>query len=124
MAIACQNERLEQESKELIEGLPGAEGFRCDVSVDDEIAQLFATLKERYGVLHALVHSVAFAPAEDLKGEFLNTTRDGFRITHDISVYSLIALARAAAPLMTEGGSIVTLTFHGSQKVVPHYRWM
>lgn len=124
LAIACQNERLEQESKELIEGLPGAEGFRCDVSVDDEIAQLFATLKERYGVLHALVHSVAFAPAEDLKGEFLNTTRDGFRITHDISVYSLIALARAAAPLMTEGGSIVTLTFHGSQKVVPHYNIM
>jgi enoyl-[acyl-carrier protein] reductase I len=124
LAIACQNERLEQESKELIDGLPEAEGFRCDVSVDDEIAQLFATLKQRYGVVHALVHSVAFAPAEDLKGEFLNTTREGFRITHDVSVYSLIALARAAAPLMAEGGSIVTLTFHGSQKVVPHYNIM
>jgi len=124
LAIAYQNERLELEAKELIAGLAGAEGFRCDVSHDDEIARLFECLKARYGVLHGLVHSVAFAPAEDLKGDFLNTTREGFRIAHDVSVYSLVALARAAAPLMAEGGSIVTLTFYGSTKVVPHYNVM
>jgi enoyl-[acyl-carrier protein] reductase I len=74
--------------------------------------------------LHALVHSVAFAPAEELKCDFLNTTREGFRIAHDVSVYSLIALARAAAPLMTAGGSILTMTYYGSTKVVPHYNVM
>jgi enoyl-[acyl-carrier protein] reductase I len=75
-------------------------------------------------VLDGLVHSVAFAPADDMKGEFLNTTREGFRIAHDVSVYSLIAVARAAAPLMTNGGSIVTLTYYGAEKVVPKYNVM
>jgi len=75
-------------------------------------------------VLDGLVHSVAFAPAEDMKGEFLNTTREGFRIAHDISVYSLIAVSRAAAPMMTNGGSIVTLTYYGAEKVVPKYNVM
>jgi enoyl-[acyl-carrier protein] reductase I len=124
LAIACQNERLELEAKELIAELPGAELFLCDVSRDDEIARLFEALKARYGVLHGLVHSVAFAPAEDLKRDFLCTSREGFRIAQDVSVYSLIALARAAAPLMTEGGGIVTLTFYGAEKVVPHYNVM
>ena len=70
------------------------------------------------------MHSVAFAPAEELKGEFVNTTREGFRIAHDISVYSLIAVARAAAPLMEDGGSIMTMTYYGAEKVVPHYNVM
>ncbi len=124
LAITYQNERLAEEAHDLIQALPGAEALQCDVSSDDEIGQLFARLKERYGTLHALVHSVAFAPAEELKGEFLDTTRAGFRIAHDVSVYSLIALARAAAPLMTEGGSVLTLTYYGSEKVVPHYNVM
>src|SRR5205807_2246069 len=126
LAITYQNERLEVEAKDLIAALPGAEAFRCDVSNDLEIDHLFAELKERYGVLHSLVHSVAFAPAEELKGDFLMTTREGFRIAHDVSVYSLIALARAAAPLMTaeQGGSITTLTYYGGEKVVPHYNVM
>ena len=124
LAITYQNERLAEEAKEMILSLPGAEAFQCDVSRDEEIAQLFETLKTRCGTLHALVHSVAFAPAEELRGEFLNTTREGFRIAHDVSVYSLIALARAAAPLMTAGGSILTLTYYGSTKVVPHYNVM
>ncbi len=85
---------------------------------------LFAQLKSRYGKLHALVHSIAFAPADELKGEFLATTREGFRIAHDVSVYSLIAMARAAAPLMEDGGSVLTLTYYGSTKVVPHYNVM
>ena len=72
------------------------------------------------------MHSVAFAPAEELKGEFINTTREGFRIAHDVSVYSLIAVSRAAAPLMTDeaGGSIMTMTYYGAEKVVPHYNVM
>jgi enoyl-[acyl-carrier protein] reductase I len=124
LAITYQNERLAQEAKDLITDLPGSEGFMCDVSSDEEIAKLFAALQERYGVLHGLVHSVAFAPAEDLKGDFVNTSREGFRIAHDISVYSLIAVVRAAAPLMTEGGGIVTMTYYGAEKVVPKYNVM
>src|SRR5438105_278066 len=124
LAITYQNERLEAEAKDLIAALPGAEAFRCDVSNDLEIDHLFAELKERYGVLHSLVHSVAYAPAEELKGDFLNTSREGFRIAHDVSVYSLIAVARAAAPLMTNGGSIITLTYFGAEKVMPSYNVM
>jgi enoyl-[acyl-carrier protein] reductase I len=104
--------------------LPGAAGFMCDVAHDDQIAKLFDELKTRYGTLRGVVHSVAFAPAAELSGEFLNTTREGFRIAHDISVYSLIAVSRAAAPLMTEGGGIVTLTYYGAEKVVPKYNVM
>jgi enoyl-[acyl-carrier protein] reductase I len=124
LAITYQNERLEQEAKDLILSLPGAEAFRCDVSQDQEVERLFAELRQRFGKLHALVHSIAYAPADELKGEFLNTTREGFRIAHDVSVYSLIALARAAAPLMEDGGSIITMTYYGAEKVVPHYNVM
>ena len=124
LAITYQNERLEQEAKDLINDLPGASGFMCDVSSDEQIAKLFGELKVKYGELHGVVHSVAFALAADLKGEFVNTTREGFRIAHDVSVYSLIAVARAAAPLMTAGGGIVTMTYYGAEKVVPKYNVM
>jgi enoyl-[acyl-carrier protein] reductase I len=116
MAITYQNERMEQEARDLILSLPGAEAFMCDVSKDE--------LKARYGKLHTVVHSVAFAPPEELKGDFVNTTREGFRIAHDVSVYSLIAVARAAAPLMEDGGSIITMTYYGAEKVVPNYNVM
>jgi enoyl-[acyl-carrier protein] reductase I len=112
------------EAEDLIAELPGAQGFQCDVSSDEQIESLFATLKERYGKLDILVHAVAFAPAADLRGDFLSTSRDGFRIAMDVSVYSLIAVSRAAAPLMTEGGSILTLSFYAAEKVVPHYNVM
>ncbi len=124
LAVVYQNERMEQEAKDLITELPGATGFMCDLSFDEQIAKLFAELQTRYGVLHGVVHSVAFAPAEELKGEFVNTTREGFRIAHDVSVYSLIAVARAAAPLMTAGGGIVTMSYYGAEKVVPKYNVM
>ncbi len=124
IAVTYQNERLEQEARDLITDLPGAAGFMCDVTSDEQVARLFDELKARYGVLHGLVHSVAFAPAEELKGEFLNTTREGFRIAHDVSVYSLVAVARGAAPLMTSGGGIVTMTYFGAEKVVPKYNVM
>src|SRR5438094_2179315 len=124
LAITYQNERLEQEAKDLILSLPGAEAFMCDVSKDEDIDRLFTALKERHGKLHALVHSVAYAPAEELKGDFVNTTREGFRVAHDVSVYSLIAVSRAVAPLMEDGGSIITMTYYGAEKVVPHYNVM
>jgi enoyl-[acyl-carrier protein] reductase I len=124
LAITYQNERLEQEAKDLITELSGSAGFMCDVASDAQIAALFEQLKVRYGTIQGLVHSVAFAPAEELKGEFVNTSREGFRIAHDISVYSLIAVTRAAVPLMTEGGGVVTLTYFGAEKVVPKYNVM
>jgi enoyl-[acyl-carrier protein] reductase I len=124
LIITYQNERLEQEARDLINSLPGTEGFMCDVSKDEEIDRLFSQVKDRFGKLHVLVHSVAYAPAEELRGEFINTTREGFRIAHDVSVYSLIAVARAAAPLMEDGGSIITMTYYGAEKVVPHYNVM
>ena len=124
LAITYQNERLAQEAKGLIDELPDATGFMCDVSHDEQIANLFEELKAKYGTLQGVVHSVAFAPAAELNGEFLNTTREGFRIAHDVSVYSLIAVAREAAPLMTNGGGIVTMTYYGAEKVVPKYNVM
>jgi enoyl-[acyl-carrier protein] reductase I len=124
LAICYQNERLEQEAKDLIVDLPDATGFMCDVSSDEQITKLFDELKSQYGSLQGIVHSVAFAPAEELKGEFVNTTREGFRIAHDISVYSLVAVSRAAARLMTGGGSIVTMSYFGAEKVVPRYNVM
>src|ERR1700688_5279357 len=124
LAITYQNERLEQEARDLILSLPGAEGYMCDVSKDEQIDRLFTTLKERHGKLHALVHSVAYAPADELKGDFVNTTREGFRVAMDVSVYSLVAVARAAAPLMEDGGSILTMTYYASEKVVPRYNVM
>jgi enoyl-[acyl-carrier protein] reductase I len=124
LAITYQNERLKQEADDLIAALPNSKAFQCDVSRDEEITQLFEQLKAQYGKLDALVHSVAFAPAEELKGEFVDTSREGFRIAHDIGVYSLVALARAARPLMTDGGSIITMTYYGAEKVVPKYNVM
>ena len=124
LAICYQNERMKLEAQSLIDELPGASGFQCDVSNDAEIDTLFAALSRRYSKLDILVHAVAFAPAADLRGEFINTSREGFRVALDVSVYSLIAVTRAAAPLMTEGGSIMTLSFYAAEKVVPNYNVM
>jgi enoyl-[acyl-carrier protein] reductase I len=124
LAICYQNERRKADAEELIGELPGASGFQCDLSNDAEIDSLFATLKQQYGKLDILVHAVAFAPAKALHNDFLDTTREDFLIAHDVSVYSLIAVAHGAAPLMTEGGSIITLSFYAAEKVVPHYNVM
>jgi enoyl-[acyl-carrier protein] reductase I len=124
LAICYQNERLKKEADALIPELKDAKAYQCDVSVDAEIETLFATLKETYGTLHTIVHAVAFAPPDAIKKDFLLTTREDFRIAHDVSVYSLIAVSRAAVPLMTEGGSILTLTYYGSTKVFPNYNVM
>ena len=96
LAICYQNDRMKLEAQSLIDELSGASGFQCDVSNDQEIETLFAALKAKYGKLDILVHAVAFAPAAELRGEFIDISREGFRIAHDVSVYSLIA-SRAAA---------------------------
>ncbi len=124
LAICYQTERLKRDADELAGSLPDAKTFQCDLSVDAEIDTLFATLKETYGKLNILVHAVAYAPAEEIKNDFILTSRDGFRIAHDVSSYTLIAVSRAAVPLMTEGGSIMTLTYYGSTKVFPNYNVM
>src|SRR6516164_3079535 len=97
LAITYQNERLKREAEDLIAALPNSQAFQCDVSRDEEIAQLFEQLKERYGRLDAVVHSVAFAPAEALNEDFVKTSREAFRIALDTSAYSLVVVARAAA---------------------------
>jgi enoyl-[acyl-carrier protein] reductase I len=124
MAICYQNERMKLEAQSLIDELPGAQGFQCDVSSDEQIETVFAAIKAKYGKIEVLVHAVAYAPAADLRGEFINTSREGFRTALDVSVYSLIAVTHAAAPLMTEGGSVITLSYFAAEKVVPNYNVM
>jgi enoyl-[acyl-carrier protein] reductase I len=94
------------------------------VTKDEEIEALFGRIANAVPKVDILVHSVAFAPAEAIKNDFLLTTRADFAVAHDVSVYSLIAVARAAAPLMTEGGAMLTLTYYGSEKVFPNYNVM
>ena len=122
LAICYQNERLQRDAEELAADLPDAKTFRCDVSLDSDIDDVFVQLKAAYGKLDILVHSIGFAP--NIKNTVLNTAREDFRIAHDVSAYSLIALARGAEPLMAEGGSILTLTYYGAEKVFPNYNIM
>jgi enoyl-[acyl-carrier protein] reductase I len=125
LAFTYQGERL----KENVEELAGTFGsdtllLPCDVTRDEQIADVFRTVGEKFGKLHLLLHSVAFAPKDALEGEFVNTSREAFRVAHDVSAYSLVVLSRVAAPLMTEGGSIVAMSYYGAEKVVPHYNVM
>ncbi len=127
LVLSYQSDRLKREAEELLASLGQAEtgrAFQCDVSADDQIDSLFAQIKDSLGKIDTLVHSVAFAPADAIKNDFLLTTRDDFRIAHDVSVYSLIALARGAAPLMEPGSSVLTLTYYGSTKTFPNYNVM
>ena len=125
LAFTYQGERLKENVEELA-GTFGADTLLlpCDVTSDEQIDRVFAEAGRKFGKLHLLLHSVAFAPPEALKGGFLNTSREAFRVAHDVSAYSLVALARGAAPLMGEGGSIISMTYHGSVKVIPGYNVM
>ena len=125
LAFTYQGERVKENVAELA-GTFGADTLilPCDVTKDDEIANVFKTVGEKFGKLNLLLHSVAYAPKDALEGEFVNTSREAFRVAHDVSAYSLVALARAAAPLMTDGGSIVAMSYYGAEKVVPHYNVM
>ncbi len=125
LAFTYQGERLKENVEELAATFgPDTLLVPCDVTKDEEIARVFSEVGQKFGKLHLLLHSVAFAPREALEGEFVNTTREAFRLAHDVSAYSLVALARGAAPLMTEGGSIVAMSYLGAEKVVPHYNVM
>lgn len=97
---------------------------QCDVTSDEQIEAVFAKAKDHFGKLDILVHAVAYAPSEDLGGRFRDVSRDGFRMALDISAYSLIPLAKHAADLMTDGGSIMALSFYASERVFPHYNVM
>jgi enoyl-[acyl-carrier protein] reductase I len=127
LAFNYQNERLQGNVEELTKTLEGAKAYPCDVSNDNEIAALIQSVEADFGKLDFLIHSVAYAPREELTGEFLNTSRQGFQTALDVSAYSLVAMSRAAMPLLSKaegGGSIVTLTYLGAERVVPHYNVM
>jgi enoyl-[acyl-carrier protein] reductase I len=119
-----QNERLRENVEELVATMPGAKAFPCDVGDDGQIAALMQSVGKETAKLDFLIHSIAFAPREELTGQFVNTTRQGFATALDVSAYSLVAVTRAALPLMTDGGSVVTLTYLGAERVVPHYNVM
>ncbi|HVY70204.1 MAG TPA: enoyl-ACP reductase [Verrucomicrobiae bacterium] len=125
LAFTYQGERLKENVEELAGAFgPGTLIVPCDVTRDEDIASVFREVGAKFGKLDLLLHSVAYAPREALEGQFVNTTREAFRVAHDVSAYSLVALARAAEPLMTNGGSIVAMSYYGAEKVVPHYNVM
>jgi len=125
LAVNYQGERLEENVRELAAGLRDPLILPCDVSRDEDIDALMASVGKEFGHLDFVVHAVAYALREELDGEFVNTSREGYRVAQDISSYSLTAVARRAAPLMEgRSGSIVTLTYLGGERVVPHYNVM
>lgn len=119
-------ERLEKNVQDLASSLEGANSLvlPCDVTNDEEVEKCFAQIKEEVGTIHGIAHCIAFANKEELQGEYMNTTREGFLLAHNISSYSLTAVAKASRDLMTEGGSIVTLTYLGGERVVQNYNVM
>ncbi len=127
LAFTFQGERIEKNVRELAESVSSPLVTECDVRSDEDVARVFAEVGETFGGgLDLLVHSVAFAAAEDLEGRFTDTPRDRFWLAVDVSAYSLVATARAAEPLMEArgGGSIVTMTYLGGERAVPHYNVM
>lgn len=125
LAFTYQGERLKENVDSLTnESMPGSLVLPCDVGKQEEVDELFRTLGDKFGRLDFLIHSIAFAPREALGGEYLATSREAFLTALEISAYSLAQLARAATPLMTEGGSIVCMTYYGAEKVVAGYNVM
>jgi enoyl-[acyl-carrier protein] reductase I len=125
LAFTYQGERLKESVAALATTLPDSILLPCDVTSDAEIETVFAQVGEQFGRLDALVHAVGFAPREDLENEFVKTSREGFKIAHDISAYSLTALTRAALPLLSaNGGSVLTLSYYGAEKAVEGYNLM
>ena len=126
LAFTYQGERLKESVEELTSSMAGSLLLPCDVTNDDEIAAVFTQVDRDFGKLDALVHSVAFAPREDLESDFVKTSRGGFKLAQDISAYSLVGLTRAALPLMEKagGGSVIAMTYYGAEKVVEGYNLM
>ena len=124
LAFTYQGERLKENVEKLTANLDGALVVPCDVTNQSEVDAAFQTVEKQFGKLDFLIHSIAFAPKEALEGEFLMTSREAFVTALEISAFSLPQLARAAAPLMKDGGSIVTMTYYGAEKVVQNYNVM
>jgi len=126
IVFTYQGERLESNVKELAATLERNDSILipCDVTKDQDIQDAFHQIKEQVGTIHGLAHCIAFAKGEDLEGNFVDTSRDGYHLAQDISAYSLVAVSKAAKDLMTEGGSIVTLTYLGGERVVKNYNVM
>ncbi|MEK3799753.1 enoyl-ACP reductase FabI [Peribacillus sp. FSL H8-0477] len=118
-------DRTERSVRELAATLEdNALVLQCDVSKDEDIEACFASIKQQVGIIHGVAHCVAFANKEELNGEYMNVTREGFMLAHNISSYSLTAVAKAAKDLMTEGGSIITMSYLGGERVLPNYNIM
>ena len=126
LAFTYQGERLKESVESLSSTIEGSLLLPCDVTVDQEIDTVYREIGDKFGRLDALVHSVAFAPREDLENEFVKTSRDGFKTAHDISAYSLVALTRGAVPLMEKngGGAVLAMTYYGAEKAVEGYNLM
>ena len=124
LAFNYQTERLRENVEELAATIPGSKTYVCDAGNDEEIAAIIKAYEADFGKLDFLVHSIAYAPREALTGQFINTTRDDFKIALEVSAYSLVAVTRAALPIMNEHASIMTMTYLGAERVVPNYNVM
>ena len=124
LGFTYQGEALEKRVRPLADSVNSPLVLSCDVTNPDSMDEVFAAVEKEWGSLDFLVHAIAFSDKDELKGQYLDTSRDNFLRTMDISCYSLTALAQRAAPLMNEGGSIVTLTYYGAERVMPHYNVM
>jgi enoyl-[acyl-carrier protein] reductase I len=124
IAFTYQGDALEKRVKPLAEKVGSSIIIPCDVSSDEAIDETFNLLKEKWNTIDFVVHAIAYSDKEELKGEYVDTTRENFYKTMDISVYSFTAVAQRAAKMMPNGGSMITLTYYGSEKVMPHYNVM
>ncbi len=124
LIFTYQNEKFEKNILDLTEDMKDSLFFQCDITKDEDIKSLFKNLKEEIDVIHGVVHSIAYARVEELQGRYVNTSRDGYLMAQEISSYSLVAVAREAESLMTDGGSIITLTYLGGERVVKNYNVM
>jgi len=124
LIFTYRSEEKKNNIEKLALSIPGAKMYRCDVGNDEDINNLFIQLKKDYGVIHGILHSVANAKTEDLQNQFIYTSREGFAHANNVSVFSLVAVSRQAKEVMTEGGSIVTLSYLGSNRVMPNYNVM
>jgi enoyl-[acyl-carrier protein] reductase I len=124
LAFTFQGEALQKRVEPLAASVGSSIVLPCDVTDEPSLDRVFETLKQRWGRLDFVVHAIAFSDKEELKGKYVATTRRNFLLTLDVSCYSFTAVAQRAAPLMTEGGSLVTLTYYGAERVMPHYNVM
>ncbi len=124
VALSWAGEALKKRVEPIAEELGAAFTFPCDVTEDAQIAEAAETVRKQWGKVDILVHAVAFAKREDLQGRYIDTSRDGFALALDVSAFSLAALCKAFEPLMNEGGSVITLTYYGAQKMILNYNVM